>query len=264
MARGISTATIARRTAALAIAAAAATGLSACGAGQVTQTDTKQTAVDGANVAVGDLSLRDLEVAYASPDGYEAGDDAPLGVWISNEGTETVSLVGVESEVAEAVTLVGAGEGIDAPETPEVPEGDGDENAPGDDEATPEGDSSETPTGDATDEPTGDATETPTGESTESPADEPTGETTESPDEEATAGSTDIAIEIGPADYVRLDQATGQYLLLEGLTEAVPNGVDVPVTFLFSNGEEITVELPVGQPLEPADREYYEHPGADH
>lgn len=231
MARGISTATFARRAAAIGIAAAAATGLSACGAGQVTQTDTKQTAIAGVNVDTDDLALRDLQVEYSSWEGYAAGDDAPLRVWISNEGDEAVSLVGVSSPAAEAVTIVGSPEPVEDV-TAEAPEDESTEE-PADD-------------AEATDEATEEAT-------TEAPA-----------EEEGPTGSTEIDIELAPTDFVRLDQSTGDYLLLEGLLENLPNGNSVEVVFEFDNGETVTVNLPVGQALEPAEREYEEHPGPGH
>src|SRR5690606_32121229 len=166
VARGISTATIVRRGAAIAIAAAAATGLSACGAGQVTQTDTKQTAISGVNLDAGDLSLRDLQVEYpAESGGYEQGGAAPLQVWISNEGDESISLIGIVTDAAEQVTLVEAGEpGVDVQETTEPPR----------DDMT-----SDAPAGESTDQ------------STDGATDQATDETTDQATEGATDGATD-------------------------------------------------------------------------
>ncbi|GAB3234752.1 hypothetical protein GCM10027447_32100 [Glycomyces halotolerans] len=181
----MSTATIARRAAAFGIAAATATALTACGAGQVTQTDTKQTAIAGVNVDVGeDIALRDLQVEFPSPEGYEAGDDAPLKVWIANEGTETIRLTGVATEAASEVALVG--------------------------------------------------------------------------------GESSLPLEIAPGEYVRLDQTTDQHLALQGLSEDLLSGEAVEVTFQFSGEQTETVEVPVGPPTEPVEREYEEHPGLGH
>ena len=217
MVRGISTAITVRRAAAIAIAGAAATALSACGVGQVTQTDTKQSAIAGINVDKGDLALRDLQIEFDSAEGHAAGDDAALRVWIANEGTEAVSLVGVDLVDAQGdvtddlgtVTHVGAAE---AEETPSQ------------------------------------ETSTPTGEATsEASADPFDGETT-------------FDIPIAPSGHVRLDQGVegGEYLLIEGLGEALLSGETIGVVFRFSDDTKIPVELPVGQNLEEEERSYYE------
>ncbi len=237
MARGISTATIARRAALFAIAAAAATGLSACGAGQVTQTDTKQTAVAGVNVDAEYLALRDLQVEYSGSEGYDAGETAPLRVWISNNSNEPVSLLAVETDAAEQVALVDGGEpGVDVVETTEPPEAPTDEEGAGDE---------------GVDDQSGE------GETTDAPAD------SEAPTE--TVGFEPI--ELAPGAFVRLDQGveSGDYLVLEGLAEPLMPGQDVTVTFIFSDGQEVTTVIPVGQPMTgDGERSYLENPGYDH
>ncbi|WP_026925328.1 hypothetical protein [Glycomyces arizonensis] len=281
MARGISTATIARRAAALAIAAAAATGLSACGAGQVTQTDTKQTAIAGVNIDEGELSLRDLQVEYATGEGFEEGGAAPLRVWIANDSDESVSLTGIETDAAENVTLVDVGgPGVDVQETTEPPESSATSEAPaaGDDEATDDATEATTDgaSDQATDEATDGATEGTTDEATDGATDEATDGATEGtteaptgePTEDALTGSPEFDIEIAPHAFVRLDKGVedSDYLLLEGLAEPLLPGQNITVTFVFSNGQEIAVELPVGQPMtgDQDDRSYLEHPGVAH
>jgi copper(I)-binding protein len=229
--RGISTASTVRRAAAIAVAGAAATALSACGAGLETQTDQKQSAIAGVNIDDGDLALRDLQVEFDSAEGYTSGDDAALRVWIGNEGDQEISLIGVESE-AGTVTLVSA----DAEATPTEPA-----TTPAEDETT----AGEDATADA------EATSTPTGDAT-----------SEAPTAEADPfdGETSFEIPIAPADYVRLDQSVegGDYLLLENLGEELVSGQTITVTFFFSDGSEVEAALPVGQALEPDEREYYE------
>jgi copper(I)-binding protein len=229
--RGISTASTVRRAAAIAVAGAAATALSACGAGLETQTDQKQSAIAGVNIDTDHLALRDLQVEFDSAEGYTSGDDAALRVWIGNEGDEEISLIGVESE-AGTVTLVSA----DAEATPTEPA-----TTPAEDETTAGEDATADP--EETGTPTGDATsEAPTAE--EDPFD----------------GETSFEIPIAPADYVRLDQGVegGDYLLLEDLGQELVSGQTVTVTFYFSDGTEVEAALPVGQALEPDEREYYE------
>ncbi|MQM26877.1 hypothetical protein [Glycomyces albidus] len=86
-----------RYAAAAVIAGTAAVAAAACGAGPGAQTSEQQSHVAGVNVEAGDLLLRDLRVESGAPEGYAPGDDAVLQVWIGNEGTEAVALVGVES-----------------------------------------------------------------------------------------------------------------------------------------------------------------------
>ena len=72
--------------------------LSACSAGQVTQTATQERDKVGAMGQVGDITVRAVE--FESPRGgsLEAGDDAELTLAIVNSGQETDTLVGVEGE----------------------------------------------------------------------------------------------------------------------------------------------------------------------
>jgi copper(I)-binding protein len=69
--------------------------LSACSAGQVTQTATQQRDKTGAQAQVGDISLRQAELLHPRGGSYERGDDAGLQVAIINGGTEPDTLVRV-------------------------------------------------------------------------------------------------------------------------------------------------------------------------
>lgn len=247
MVRGISTAITVRRAAAIAIAGAAAAALSACGAGLETQTDQKQSAIAGVNVDKDDLALRDLAVEFDEVGGYETGDDAALRVWIGNEGTEEVSLVGVETD-AGTVTFVSA----DSEATPT-----GDANTPtGEPTASP---GEPTTAAEETSAPTGEETSAPDGEETSSPAGDATSEAPTS-GADALDGETSFEIPIAVGDYVRLDQSaqSSGHLLIENVGEELRTGEAVRVTFLFSDGTEVEVDLPIAPPVDAADREYYE------
>lgn len=233
MVRGISTAITVRRAAAIAIAGAAATALSACGAGLETQTDEKQSAIAGVNIDKGTIALRDLQVEFDSAEGYAVGDDAALRLWIGNEGAEEVSLTGIDllDENGEPTAELGTVTYLD-------PVVQAEEAA----EAARESASEETDTEDA-----------------ESSA--PAADATEEPEGEALEGEAEFApIAIAPADYVRLDQgvSSGTYFLIENLQEELVSGATIDVVFHFSDGTEVPASLPVGQALEPDEREYYE------
>ncbi|MEU5875357.1 hypothetical protein AB0A73_27810 [Glycomyces sp. NPDC047369] len=223
MAKGIRTAITARRAAAIAIAGTAAAALSACGAGQETQTDLKVSAIAGVNVDEGDLALRDLQVEFDSAEGYAAGDAAALRVWIGNEGEEEVSLVGVETE-AGTVTFVSpaaqaAEEAEEAASTDEA-------SSPADGESSPAAEEGSAP----------------------------------AVEEDPFEGETTFDIPIAVGDYERLDEGVegGDYLLIEDLAADLKSGDTIEVVFLFSNGQEVAAQLPVGQALEADEREYYE------
>ena len=72
--------------------------LTACSAGQVTQTATQERDKTGGMAQVGDLTLR--QVALENPRGgiYEDGDDAELRMTVVNSGREDDTLVGIEGE----------------------------------------------------------------------------------------------------------------------------------------------------------------------
>jgi copper(I)-binding protein len=72
--------------------------LSACSAGQVTQTATQERDKTGAQAQVGDITLREARLAYPRSGAYDAGDDAELILAIVNNGQKSDSLTGVEGD----------------------------------------------------------------------------------------------------------------------------------------------------------------------
>ena len=72
--------------------------LSACSAGQVTQTATQERDKTGAQAQVGDISIRGGVLEAPGNGGYERGDDAELKVALVNGGTESDTLVGVDGK----------------------------------------------------------------------------------------------------------------------------------------------------------------------
>jgi copper(I)-binding protein len=84
-----------------------------CGAGQVTQTDTQVSAVNGASGQVGMIAIRNAELQ--SPDNaqgvYAPGSNATLIVTIANTGIDPDELIGVSSPAATSVTIDGSATG---------------------------------------------------------------------------------------------------------------------------------------------------------
>ena len=72
--------------------------LSACSAGQVTQTATQERDKVGAMAQLGDITVRAVEFQSPSEGSYEAGDDAELRLAVVNSGEEADTLVSVDGE----------------------------------------------------------------------------------------------------------------------------------------------------------------------
>jgi copper(I)-binding protein len=100
--------------------------LSACSAGQVTQTATQERDKTGAQAQVGDLTLRQVRLEDPRGDRYDAGDDADLLLAVVNKGEDTDTLVDVEGDGFADAELPEAGIEIPRESTVFVGEGDAD------------------------------------------------------------------------------------------------------------------------------------------
>jgi copper(I)-binding protein len=72
--------------------------LSACSAGQVTQTASQERDKVGAMAQVGDLTIRAVQFVSPGEDGYERGDDADVRIAVVNSGPDDDTLVDVSGE----------------------------------------------------------------------------------------------------------------------------------------------------------------------
>jgi copper(I)-binding protein len=90
--------------------------LTACGAGQVSQTATQNRDKVGAEAEIGPITLRAITVEHPDGGRYEAGDDAGLAMAIVNTGNVDDTLVGIEGEGFDGVLVSGQ-----ASPTPAVP-----------------------------------------------------------------------------------------------------------------------------------------------
>ncbi len=72
--------------------------LSACSAGQVTQTATQERDKTGAMAQVGGITVRAAQLENPGEGGYEAGDDAELRLAVVNSGQEADALVGIDGD----------------------------------------------------------------------------------------------------------------------------------------------------------------------
>ncbi|ATQ30644.1 LpqE protein [Rhodococcus ruber Chol-4] len=94
---------------ALALAAGAALTLSACGAGQISQTATQVAAVNGNSAELGDIALRNVHVIYPDSEEYslEPGGKAALGFTVVNLSETTPDeLTRITTDFASSTTGV--------------------------------------------------------------------------------------------------------------------------------------------------------------
>jgi hypothetical protein len=213
--------------------------LAGCGANRSAQTGETNSAISGIDVDAGVIAIRDMQVDFGERGFYLEGGQAPLRIWMDNQSTESVVLEAVTSPVADAVILA---TDVVVEETPGAGES-----------ATPSADASESPS--ASPSPT--ASASPSASASASP----TAGASASPSEgmfPEVMGEKDFEIEIAPDSYVRLAPTTGSFLLLDGLNQDVKMGSTVEVTFVFSNGEAVTVDLPMGTPEVAPSRSYFE------
>ena len=113
---------------ALALAAGAALTMSACSAGQITQTSTQVAAINGSNVDAGSLALRNVHVIYPNSEEYsiEPGGTAQLGFTIVNLDPYVGDrLTGISTDFAASVT----GARLEVPPQSSVVAGVSEENA---------------------------------------------------------------------------------------------------------------------------------------
>jgi hypothetical protein len=243
----------------VALLSAAALGaallVSGCGAGQISQTADTQPAVPGANSTVGpgadnSIQLRNVTLAYPGVDGYRQGANAPLLLHIFNTGQRPATLVRVETDAASAVTMQGG------------PVESGTASAsPG---ATAARSETASPTSSPSESPSVSPSETASGSPSVSPSETASGSPSVSPSETAAVspseslpaapGGQPVNVTVPVAGFVVLSPATGATLRLDGLSRAIRAGESARIKFVFSNGAEYTLDVPVGLPSVPAPR----------
>jgi copper(I)-binding protein len=211
-------------------------GLTACSAGQITQTATQVAPVPGTNVNVGPLALRNLMIAYNGAEGYQSGSSAPLIVRIFNEGVASRKLVEVSSEVG-TVVLVGGTPATPAP----IPT------------TTPPASASASPSP----EPTASATGSPDPSASPGASASPSPTPTPSP---VPVGQTRFSLEIPAQSYLLLVPGEGQHLAITGLKTALTPGMSARVTFIFDDGSKVESDIP----FEPAPHAPRATPAVEH
>jgi copper(I)-binding protein len=89
--------------------------LSACGAGQVTQTSDEIPAIQGVGTSAGHVTVDDAMILFPPRLQYPAGADAPLSLVITNGASTDDTLISAHSDAARAVEVTPAAPGTTPP-----------------------------------------------------------------------------------------------------------------------------------------------------
>jgi copper(I)-binding protein len=189
--------------------------LAGCSAGQDTQTDSVEPAVNGMLGQVGPIAIRDAEFAYPQGGVYPSGGSAPLVLTIVNTGPTDEALIEVSSPAAASVDVRGARD-LPARQTIQV--------------GTP--DKVASPTSSVV------ITTTPAPSSSAPPSVPPSGASGSAPVSVSVPSSSAAPVPIGKATIV-----------LNGLTDPLYAGKTYPVTFVFRNAGSVTLNLPIATPI---------------
>ena len=202
--------------------------LTACSAGQVPQTATQNRDKVGPEAAVGDITLRQITLAYPQDGLYSAGDDAELQMAIVNSDTEADTLVGIEGDAFDGVVVSGQATASAVPSSPSAATTPATPSTPGAAPSTP------TTPGATPSVPT-------TPGATPVPGTVPTSSA-------PAAASTQVQIPIPAGSTVFLGGAGGPTVELADLSEELTSGQRVEVTLTFQRAGEVTVPAVVATP----------------
>lgn len=215
--------------------------LSACSAGQVSQTTSMVPAVPGTNADSPHrlASLRNVQIKYDDPKGYQAGSVAPLLVYVvNNDINQPLVLRGVTAAVSKGGPSLGT-----------VILTGGAVNTEKNQSATPSASASASASPSAT----AAASAAPSGSAKPSasatPSATPSGTPSATP-----SGSAVINLTIPPNSFARLTPDSGGYLAISGLTQALGPGSTAYLTFTFDRDEPTEIPVPFGIPLSPLPR----------
>jgi len=207
--------------------------LSACSAGQVTQTATQERDKTGAQAQVGDITLREGQLLPPSGGSYESGDDAELQLAIVNSGTEDDTLVSVDGKGFSSAEISSSGSSASGSSSSGSASSTS-SAAPTSGSAAATTPTSSAPTSGA---PTSGA---PTSGAATSSAPTLSAATTTS------SGPQEIKIPAGQSVYLGED---GQYTVtLTDLSEDLTPGQYLEVTLTFEKAGEVTIPVTVANP----------------
>jgi copper(I)-binding protein len=204
--------------------------LSACSAGQVTQTATQERDKTGAQAQVGDITLREGQLLSPSGGSYESGDDAELQLAIINSGTEDDTLISVDGKGFSSAEISSSGSSASGSSSSSSASASSSSSAAptsGSAAATTSGSSAPTSSAPTSSAPTSSAPTTSAATST-------------------SRGPQEIEIPAGQSVYLGED---GQYTVtLTDLSEDLTPGQYLEVTLTFEKAGEVTIPVTVANP----------------
>jgi copper(I)-binding protein len=213
--------------------------LAGCGAGQITQTSSQVSNVDGGSGTIGQIAVRDATIPFgsgASAAVYPQGGSAPLQMTIANFGGADDKLVSASSPAADSVQITGnatiaAGRALIVSGGPSTRQGAGAASG------TP---ASGTP---ASNTPASGAPATGSASASATPA-RPGPTTGAVPAPIVPTAS----VTVPPPDAQGSTKAS---IVLNGLTKDIQAGLTYPVQLTFAKAGTVTVEVPVANPNSP-------------
>jgi copper(I)-binding protein len=198
--------------------------LSACSAGQVTQTATQERDKSGAQAQVGDLTLREGQLVSPRGGSYDRGDDAELQLAIVNGGTEDDTLVSVDGKGFSSAEI-SSGSSSSASSSSGSSGSSSSGSAGSSSSAAPTSSSA--------------AASTPTSSTPTSSA------PTSSAPTSSSSGVQEITIPAGQTIFLGGDQYT---VTLTDLSESLTPGQYLEVTLTFEKAGEVTIPVSVANP----------------
>lgn len=223
------------RAAAIGVLLLAPVTLSACGAGQVNQTSAQNRDKVGPTARIGDITLREVELAYPEGGHYAKGSDAVLNAAIVNDGAADDTLVSITGDGFSGVAVTGTGAQATFPTgaaAAATGTGSAATGAGGTGSATATTGAAAT-SGAATTSGAAAATTTP--ESTALPTEAP---------------SSSVGIKI-PANSVVFLGQNAPHVTLTGLTRSLNVAQSVRMTFTFQRAGAVTIDALISTPTEP-------------
>lgn len=208
------------------LALGAALVLAGCSAGQITQTDSQQPAVNGTYAQAKDLVLRNAAIQFPTEgQAYPAGAAVPLTLTIVNQGKQDDELVSVSSEAATGDAKITGSKVVVASHALVIGPSDSVESTK---EVAPTSAPSSAP-----------ASSSGAPSSSDAPSSSVAGTVTPS---------------AGPETTNAPDQVGKATVVLQGLKQPVWAGQTIKVTFIFKNSGSVTLDLPVAAPSHPGSR----------
>jgi copper(I)-binding protein len=216
--------------------------LSACSAGQVTQTATQERDKTGAQAQVGDITLREGQLLSPSGGGYESGDDAELQLAIINSGTEDDTLVSVDGEGFSSAEFSSSGSSASGSSA-------SGSSASG---SSASGSSSSSSASSSSSSSSSAAPTSGSAAATTSGSSAPTSSAPTSSAATSSSGPQEIEIPAGQSVYLGED---GQYTVtLTDLSEDLTPGQYLEVTLTFEKAGKVTIPVTVANPASSVSR----------